>query len=100
MQEIAKKLREYAATEHGKRARLHHEISRMVFENPAALAAQMEALAPTTAFEALVSTYRIWRDKRGITHAERTSALQALSSVINELGWWKEVQDALIEKRR
>lgn len=62
----------------------------------------VQAMTPEEqrAFNALVSTYRVWRDKKGVAHAERTSALQALSSVINELGWWKEVQNTLIEKRR
>ena len=43
MQELASKLRQYATTEHGKRARLHFEIMQMVFADPAALAAALEA---------------------------------------------------------
>lgn len=42
MQELAAKLREYAATEHGKRARLHFDIMRLVFTDPNALADAIE----------------------------------------------------------
>lgn len=40
---LAALLRQYADTEHGKRARLHLEISQLVFHCPADLAAIIEA---------------------------------------------------------